>query len=546
MRFFLSTLFLFSTFNVTWAAPCVTPQVASDCCNYQIQDQQAGKNPWYKGPKAYFANESDAQVFAASMTPKMPMYEPFEADVTLVAGWHYSSGSHHSGLDWWKTTVSSGNDVTFKVNAIAPGRVVSQFWDNWFGNLVIIEHVAPTGQKYRSLYMHLRNGFTHDLNAARAIVPQDPNGTNNTAKYKKFAMKSNPNPLYWGTEAHKINVKVGDWVVAGQFLGWAGNTGAGGAGNGLANDGTPTDSVRANNHLHFMLTVPVPGQLERWVFLDAFGVYEKAQSGCYELQKETKFARFFAPFYPSFHNLDLGILTQYFGYWPSMGLGLQTLSTHYTGNKLLASGSFQSEVAPQWVARAHMPADQLSTWVTTYHDQGLRPRELSMTLSPTGRPFFNVIWKKRAAGEGVYIFVNMTDAEFSAKWNDLVVSKGYRLEDYVSYEMDRVKYQGAIFVLNSDKGFLFWKNMTAGEFQQKFNEMDAKGWRMVNMNISNASDGRIFAGIWRSVAGQWAAYAELSAAQYQEQFSDFSANGLRPYKLQGYGSPARFGVIWTK
>ncbi|WP_413943867.1 M23 family metallopeptidase [Bdellovibrio sp. HCB-162] len=276
-------------------ALCVEAIVASNCCYYTIYDGYAKKNINYKGPKPVFGSEEAARNWAKQQIPRMVFLLPYDgAEVSLGQGWHYNNGGEHSGLDSWRDTVQLGKDVSFDVLAAAPGRVVTKLWDDWFGNTVIIEHTAHDGTKYRTIYMHLRDGFSHDVKSARAMVPPDKNANDNWAKYARYA-KYTPLKLFWGQESDTIAVNVGDWVRMGQYIGKSGNTGAGGAGNGLNNDGTPFDKIRANNHLHFMLTVPSPQTPDEWVFIDAFGVYNQVSSGCYASTKEVEYPRFFVP-----------------------------------------------------------------------------------------------------------------------------------------------------------------------------------------------------------------------------------------------------------
>lgn len=138
------------------------------------------------------------------------------------------------------------------------------------------------------------------------------------------------------------------------------------------------------------------------------------KSGCYDLGDETPFARLFAPFYASFHNVPVAILAEYFGYYPGMGMGLQTLSVHRKGTQLLASGSFQKGLSGAWKARFYMTGDDFQHWFDEYHKAGLRPREIGVTLDGSSNPRYNVIWQKRG-NEGYYCYPSLTQAEWDKK-----------------------------------------------------------------------------------------------------------------------------------
>lgn len=525
-------------------AVCVTPKVNNDCCYYTIYDGYNTKNVNYKGPNPVFGNETDARTWAKQQVAKLPFFLPYDGNaVGLIQGWQYNNGGEHSGIDSWKNDVTANTDVTFNVVAAAPGRVVTKLWDNWFGNTVIIEHTAKNGAKYRTVYMHLRDGYTHDHDAAKAIVPPDPNANDNWAKYSRFA-KNNSNKLYWGEETHKIAVKVGDWVNTGTYIGKAGNTGAGGAGNGLNNDGTPMNTTRANNHLHFMLSVPNPKTAGEWVFIDAFGVYNEVDTGCYDIMKNIDFARFFAPFYPNFHNISWELYKFYFSYYPNMDWGPQTLSVYHSYPDIKAAGAFHELVPPSWAVRGYLTTAEFNSWHATYHAQGFRPRELQVQMGNDGQPRFTAIWQKRG-NETYYTWINMSDADFTAKWNDLVLRNGYRVEDYVAYTIGGQRYQGAIFVKDG-QSFYLWHGMTQAEYQVKWNELWSQGWYTTSFNAAALPAGERYSSVWMKKPGSWATWFNLSGAGYQQKYNELSAQGYRPWKIQGYANGTRFGAIWTK
>lgn len=539
----VSAMLLFC-FSLTAPAVCTTANVFTTCCNYTLYDGQNTKDVNYRGPQGVFANASDANTWAKGVLAKMPLYLPYDSSsVSIVQGWLYNDGGSHSGIDSWRSSVTAGNDVTFDVRSVAEGRVVTKIWDNWHGNVLIVEHTATDGSKYRSMYFHLRDGYTHDRNAAKAIVPADPSGNDNVAKYARYA-KNNSDKLYWGQESHTIAVKVGDWVNAGQFLAHSGNTGPGGAGAGLNNDGTLTDTTRANNHLHFMLAVPNPKVSGEWVFVDPYGVYEKQSSGCYADMKDIDYPRLFAPFYPNFHNLSWDLFKFYFSYYPNMGWGPQTLSVYKAGGNVRAAGAFHPTIKAPWAARGYLTTAEFSQWFNTYHQQGLRPRELQYTPGQDGQPRFTAIWQKRGS-EGYYTWINLSDADFTAKWNDLVTRQGYRIEDYIAYSVAGQRRHAAIFVKDG-LSFELWYNMNPNEYSQKFTSRAANGWKNTSFNAADLPWGQRYGGVWMQKPGAWATWFNMTGAGYQQKFEQLSGQGFRLWKVQGYSDGNSFGGIWTK
>src|SRR5690606_41184384 len=106
-------------------------------------------------------------------------------------------------------------------------------------------------------------------------------------QYRKFA-QNYPDHMSWGDDTHTLRVMPGDVVKAGEVIGWAGNTGAGGAGAGLDDEGKPSN-WKGNTHLHVYVAAPHPTMSDTWVWVDPYGVYGEVDTGCYDLLKDTQF-----------------------------------------------------------------------------------------------------------------------------------------------------------------------------------------------------------------------------------------------------------------
>ena len=543
---------------------CTVPDITipnSGCCSYKINDQENSQNVWYRQPYHVFTmgtntqREQAARDFAASVRASMPMFLPYKnSHVYPGGGWLYDGGNFHGAIDYSRDNAQEGVDATFGVYSVADGKVVSKLWDNLMGNVVIIEHVAPNGDRYRTTYMHLRNGFTNDVANAKAIpagdTSKDDDGNySRQYKYYLFAHKATHDPLYWGTDNQKIKVEVGDTVYAGQQIAWSGNTGYGGAGWGLDNSGNVTNKATANNHLHLMTTVPDPRPAypNDWVQIDPYGVYAEADTngGCYDLLDDTPYVRLFAPFYSNFHNVPANVVSKYFGYYPGMGYALQTLSIHRNGNDLLASGSFQRNLPSQWKARFYMTGADFQYWFDEYHDQGLRPREISVTRDGSGNPRFNVIWKKRA-GEGYYTYFGLTDADWAQKVTQHVYNGGMVIEEHVAYDTNSGVRHAAVFVSSPTPVTYEIHYLSSLTLNSLLPALKAQGYKQTNMDVEEIGGGRVYGGIWRKIPGTFALEYNLTPQEYQSAFEDYSALGYRLYRIQGYSDSDRFAAIWTK
>jgi hypothetical protein len=542
---------------------CVEPDIVkpdSKCCSYGIQDQIANKTYYYRQPAWALANgsgtpatEQACREFAATVTASMPLFYPYRSKhVRAGQGWFYNSGDFHGAVDFSKDDYPEGADPSFKIYSIGEGIVRSVVWDNWSGNIVVVEHVAPNGKKYRSAYKHMRNGFTHDLAAAKAIPlaadkMYDADGKpTQTMKYKLYANLPTPSQLQWGTDQQTIAVHVNDHVHAGTFLGWSGNTGPGGAGKGLKDDGTPSNPVTANNHLHFMMTVPNPsGDETEWVQVDPYGVYSLVSSDCYDILDDTPYARLFGPFYPAFHNVPIDIFTKRFGYYPQMGMGLQTVSVHRKDSKVLVSGAFERGLPPAWYCRVYMTGDDYQHWFDEYAKQGFRPRELSVTNDAAGNPRFTAIWKKKGV-ESFAAVHNLTDAGWKQRWDELVVKGGMRVEECVAYADHGSPRLAGIFVKDAEKGFYEKHYMDSAALQSSFNTYSGQGFALTNVNAAEIGGKTMYSGVWRKQPGSWIAKHGMTPQDYQKLFDQFTESGYRLHQVYGYDNSERFAAVWVK
>jgi hypothetical protein len=287
-----AVFFLGACQNVDCTLPWIIDPDAG-CCSYTWQDDLHADGVTYRQPGHVFSSDEEASAFIKKLdTGGVNIRPPYAIGTAEIGqGWHYDNGGFHAGIDYSRSDFDCGQDPTFEARAAADGVIVSKHWDDWVGNMVIIEHYGSDGTpRFRSMYAHLRDGFSHDLAMAQ-LIPASAVGApgDNTDKYRKYAQLS-PNPLFWGTETQKIQVEPGVKVSYGELIGWTGDTGPGGAGNGLNADGTPA-SCSGNVHLHYMLSVPDPKNPGDWVFVDPYGVYQEASSGCYDPGVPTPFTR---------------------------------------------------------------------------------------------------------------------------------------------------------------------------------------------------------------------------------------------------------------
>ena len=492
----------------------------------------------FKSPGNAFATKAEAEEFLLKIHAEQPFFLPFtDPDVKLGHGWYYNSGKLHRACDYSRSGVEEDEDPTFQVTSAGSGVVVATDWDGNGGNYVAVESTAADGQKVMFIYLHLRDGKSHDIAKAKS-------STSTSEKYVKYRAFANdyPDHISWGTEQQTIMVNVGDTVSVGTPLAWAGNTGAGGAGSGLNDDGSPKN-WKGNVHLHVYVAVPHPTTSNTWVWVDPYGVYQEADTGCYDLLKDTKFSRLYAPFYPTFHGVPYEVFKFYWGYYPNMGRKLRTLNIHRDGDSLLASGSFQSGIPGGWYLHTYRTAQEFQDLAELRYSQGYIMRETTVEKTLGGQPRFSAIWRPLEAGESIEHRAMLTDAEWGDLWQDRVVDDEWRLEDYFGYSVNGVNYQSAFVTSHEGRPFLYSGLQTSSVFDQTIDDYKADGYLPVSFNVASRANGLRLSGIFRDRPGCWKVAWGLTPGGYQSYVSQQLQLGYQVWKVQGYSDSTRYGVL---
>ena len=266
-------------------APC-----EGDCCNHVVAhdaNNQPAPYIYYvtgdpSGPYRWPVDDNQYARISALTFSEQPFTLPFNDPQVIHFGtWIYQAppqGNYHHAIDYLRP-----NDwQTFEARAAAPGEVVFVGWDDWSGNTIIVSHdVGGVADSFRTIYMHLRNGPSHDIDAAWNKTMPTLTGTtktnyqsylNNTGAAQDPAHR-NPDPNFWGANAHVIDPNLlGRTVAAGDHPAWAGCTGPGGCGCTKAMPRHP------NTHLHVFFVRRDPTD-DNWYFIDPYGVYSYPAAG---------------------------------------------------------------------------------------------------------------------------------------------------------------------------------------------------------------------------------------------------------------------------
>jgi len=142
----------------------------------------------------------------------------------------------------------------------------------------------------------------------------------------------------------------------------------------------------------------------------------------------------------------------------------------------------------------------------------------------------------------------MSQAQFQTIFNDLN-NKGYRLKCVSGYVSGGIDQYAALWVKAAGPPWVAHSSMTEAEFQQQFNDLSKQGYRLAWVSAHEWNGVARYEGIWEQRNGPaYEAKANLSATEYQQAFDTYTKQGYRPLHVWGYtiaGGP-RFAVIFEK
>jgi CubicO group peptidase (beta-lactamase class C family) len=142
----------------------------------------------------------------------------------------------------------------------------------------------------------------------------------------------------------------------------------------------------------------------------------------------------------------------------------------------------------------------------------------------------------------------LTSAQYQSEFNTWT-SQGYRLIDVSGYEEGGEARYAAIWQKYSSPAWWAYHGVSGAEHQSRFNQLAAQGFRMVHATGYNVNGTVLYAAIWEQASGQgWWAYHGVTAADHQNRFNQLSAQGYRMIDVSGYedGGQARYAAIWVQ
>lgn len=230
------------------------------------------------------------------------------------------------------------------------------------------------------------------------------------------------------------------------------------------------------------------------------------------------------------------------------GMQLVDVSGYGATGNLYAALWVKNANAPAWQARHGLTAAQYQDTFNQLTGQGYSP-VLVDGYDAGGQPHFAAIFGKGVAGAFLARH-GMSGAEYQQAF-DQNLAQGYTLEWVSGYSQGGQAFYAAIWrKLTSPLAWQARHGLTAAQYQQVFTQLTGQGYKLDLVCGYGVGAQPLYAAIFRKVpnAPAWQAHHGMSAGQYQQTFNQLVGQGYRLQLVSGYSFAGQdqFAGIWTK
>jgi CubicO group peptidase (beta-lactamase class C family) len=160
---------------------------------------------------------------------------------------------------------------------------------------------------------------------------------------------------------------------------------------------------------------------------------------------------------------------------------------------------------------------------------------------------FAAVWKKEM-GSPLASFHQLTGAEYQEKYN-LYDGQGFKLTFVNAFRAQGKVWYSAIWEKKDGPDVKGFHGLTSQEYNDKYFSMKNSGYRLRCVSGVDGGNQAYFAGIWEKTNGpSLATHHMMTSADYQEKFNDYGAKGYRLSHLQAFVVDGKdyYAAIWEK
>ena len=219
----------------------------------------------------------------------------------------------------------------------------------------------------------------------------------------------------------------------------------------------------------------------------------------------------------------------------------------------LVTGIYLDNIAPEipiggWIARHNLTAEQYQEAFNDYvGNHGMQLVDVSGYGSTT--PLFAALWVKTASPPEWQARHQLTANEYQTVFNQLT-SQGFAPVLVNGYATSAGPRFACIFQKGLTAPWVARHNLTSAQYQSAFNEFTAQGFALdwVSGYFDGSQD--LYAAIWRqpSQTPAWQARHGLTSSEYQAFFNEMTTEAYKPVVVSGYsdGAQDRYAAIFRK
>lgn len=208
-------------------------------------------------------------------------------------------------------------------------------------------------------------------------------------------------------------------------------------------------------------------------------------------------------------------------------------------------GVFQDIAGPAWNTRHGIPSRQWQARFEEMSGQGLRLKQVS-GYQVNDELYFVDLWH-RESGPAWQSWSHLTSAQYQQKFNELS-AQGYRPVYVDGYGFNGEDRYSGIWEKRAGTLWVARHRMTSSQYQSEFNKwVGQEGFRLIHVSGYGIGGQAHYAAIFEKSEGPaWRAHHGMTGAQYQSLFDRHKADGFYPKQVSGFnvGGTVYYAAIW--
>ncbi|KAL2835296.1 hypothetical protein BDW59DRAFT_156111 [Aspergillus cavernicola] len=241
---------------------------------------------------------------------------------------------------------------------------------------------------------------------------------------------------------------------------------------------------------------------------------------------------------------------QTFDHYTSLGYVLNSVSGYERASEANYAAIFEQTDRGAWRSNHGMTSAEYVAKNAGFEEQGYHVRQVN-GYNVDGEAVYAAIWEVEPEEVHKRItYHNLTASEMQERV-DCYMKEGYRPSHISGYEIGGSPYFAVIFeYIADDAAWWAWGQLSSSEYQARFDEYLADGYRLRDVSGYSVGDDVFFVGIWdnSTAPGAWSARHGMDSSTFQSEFDKFKGEGYVLEVLSGYSTGAgdRYAALWAK